>query len=123
VISPGQEKLHLTNVTVSQGLRMLFSLMTPNESSFTTVQEVPTYVNQATPYFIGLILLEIVLGWLKTDGPRIKINDFITSLSAGMMSRLPHQITDNLTLQRDYAVFREQKGTENKTNVISCFIM
>ncbi|XDV32035.1 hypothetical protein PO909_002937 [Leuciscus waleckii] len=68
---------------------MLFSLMTPNESSFATVKEVPEYVNQATPYFIGLIILEIVLGWLKTDGPRIKINDFITSLSAGMMSRLP----------------------------------
>ncbi|XP_016123545.1 alkylglycerol monooxygenase-like [Sinocyclocheilus grahami] len=91
-------RVEVTNVTVSQGLRMLFSLMTPNESSFTTVQEVPTYVNQATPYFIGLILLEIVLGWLKTDGPRIKINDFITSLSAGMMSRLPQLMMRSLEL-------------------------
>uniref|UniRef100_A0A8C2GQN5 Transmembrane protein 195 n=1 Tax=Cyprinus carpio TaxID=7962 RepID=A0A8C2GQN5_CYPCA len=88
----------ITNVTVSQGVRMLFSLMTPNESSFATVREVPTYVNQATPYFIGLILLEIVLGWLKTDGPRIKINDFITSLSAGMMSRLPQLVMRSLEL-------------------------
>jgi len=27
---------------------MLFSLMTPNESSFATVQEVPKYVNQVS---------------------------------------------------------------------------
>lgn len=36
------------NVTVSQGVRMLFSLMTPNESSFATIQEVPKYVNQVS---------------------------------------------------------------------------
>ncbi|KAK9962422.1 hypothetical protein ABG768_007791 [Culter alburnus] len=91
-------RVEVNNVTVSQGVRMLFSLMTPNESSFATVQEVPKYVNQATPYFIGLILLEVVLGWLKTDGPRIKINDFITSLSAGMMSRLPQLMVRSLEL-------------------------
>ncbi|KTG06563.1 hypothetical protein cypCar_00021781 [Cyprinus carpio] len=91
-------QVEVNNVTVSQGVRMLFSLMTPNESSFATVQEVPTYVSQATPYFTGLILLEIVLGWLKTDGPRIKINDFITSLSAGMMSRLPQLMMRSLEL-------------------------
>lgn len=38
----------VNNVTVSQGVRMLFSLMTPNESSFATVQEVPKYVNQVS---------------------------------------------------------------------------
>ncbi|XP_067221510.1 alkylglycerol monooxygenase isoform X2 [Chanodichthys erythropterus] len=53
---------------------------------------------RATPYFIGLILLEFVLGWLKTDGPCIKINDFITSLSAGMMSRLPQLMVRSLEL-------------------------
>jgi len=36
----------VNNVTVSQGV--LFSLMTPNESSFATVQEVPKYVNQVS---------------------------------------------------------------------------
>lgn len=91
-------QVEANNVTVSQGFRMLFSLMTPEESSFATVEEVPKYVNQATPYFIGLILLEIVLGWLKTDGPHIKINDFITSLSAGMMSRLPQLMMRSVEL-------------------------
>ncbi|XP_056612598.1 alkylglycerol monooxygenase [Triplophysa dalaica] len=92
------ERVEAKNVTVSQGVRMLFSLITPNESSFETLEEVPTYVNQATPYFVGLILLEMVLGWLKTDRPRIKINDFITSLQAGMMSRLPQLVMRSLEL-------------------------
>lgn len=46
-------------------------------------------LTQATPFFIGLILLEVFLGWLKTGDLLIKINDGTTSLSAGMMSRLP----------------------------------
>lgn len=41
-------RVEVNNVTVSQGVRMLFSLMTPNESSFETVQEVPKYVNQVS---------------------------------------------------------------------------
>lgn len=41
-------RVEVNNVTVSQGVRMLFSLMTPNESSFATVQEVPKYVNQVS---------------------------------------------------------------------------
>lgn len=41
-------QVEVNNVTVSQGVRMLFSLVTPNESSFATVQEVPKYVNQVS---------------------------------------------------------------------------
>lgn len=73
----------------SSGLRSLFSMLTPNESSFQTVQEVPPYVQQATPYFIGLMLLELVVGALKADTPIVTISDGITSISCGMISRLP----------------------------------
>lgn len=41
-------QVEANNVTVSQGFRMLFSLMTPEESSFATVEEVPKYVNQVS---------------------------------------------------------------------------
>ncbi|XP_051962600.1 LOW QUALITY PROTEIN: alkylglycerol monooxygenase [Xyrauchen texanus] len=91
-------RVEVSSVTVSQGVRMMFNLITPNESSFATPEEVPKYVNQATPYFIGLMLLEIGLGWLKADHPHIKINDFITSVSAGMMSRLPQLIIRSMEL-------------------------
>lgn len=42
------ERVEAKNVTVSQGVRMLFSLITPNESSFATLEEVPKYVNQVS---------------------------------------------------------------------------
>lgn len=44
---------------------------------------------QATPFFVGLMTLELVVGFLKTGAPVITISDGITSLSAGMVSRLP----------------------------------
>ncbi|KAK7886204.1 hypothetical protein WMY93_025825 [Mugilogobius chulae] len=155
--------------SVSTEFRALFSLLTPNESSFQTVQEVPQYVQQivrkqavsphsgdggwgvlpdvrllcacdrcslellriqalhihlhysrppasiltpelnrfgekqqcsccggcgtqiqdATPYFMGLMLVELVVAALKADTPMPTINDGLTSLSCGMISRLP----------------------------------
>ncbi|XP_072316259.1 alkylglycerol monooxygenase [Eucyclogobius newberryi] len=75
--------------SVTTGFRALFSMLTPNESSFETVPEVPQYVQQATPFFIGLMLLELVVGALKADTPVLTISDGITSVSCGMISRLP----------------------------------
>lgn len=73
----------------TSGLRSLFSMLTPNESSFQTVQEVPQYVQQASPYFMGLMLLELVVGALKAETPIVTISDGLTSVSCGMISRLP----------------------------------
>ncbi|KAI9999863.1 hypothetical protein NQD34_011706 [Periophthalmus magnuspinnatus] len=73
----------------STGFRAMFAMLTPNESSFETVQEVPQYVQQASPYFIGLMLLELVVGALKAETPLPTISDGITSVSCGMISRLP----------------------------------
>lgn len=44
---------------------------------------------QATPFFIGLMVLELLVGVLKTGATLVTINDGITSISAGMISRLP----------------------------------
>lgn len=71
------------------GLRATFGLLTPNESSFQTLQEVPPYVQQATPYFMGLMLLELVVGALKAETPIVTISDGLTSISCGIISRLP----------------------------------
>lgn len=67
----------------------MFFMLTPNESSFEKVEDVPQYVQQATPFFVGLMVLELVVGFLKTGAPVSTISDGITSLSAGMVSRLP----------------------------------
>ncbi|XP_072249762.1 alkylglycerol monooxygenase isoform X2 [Leuresthes tenuis] len=75
--------------SVSTGFRAMFSLLTPNESSFEKVEEVPQYVQQATPFFVGLMVLEMVVGALKKGGPVVTVSDGLTSVSAGMISRLP----------------------------------
>nr|XP_015805310.2 alkylglycerol monooxygenase [Nothobranchius furzeri] len=75
--------------SVSRGFRSLFFMLTPNESSFQKVEEVPQYVQQATPFFIGLMVLELAVGVLRTGGSVATISDGLTSISAGMISRLP----------------------------------
>ncbi|XP_035020130.1 alkylglycerol monooxygenase [Hippoglossus stenolepis] len=74
---------------MSTGIRAMFSLLTPGESSFQRLEEVPNYVQQATPFFIGLMVLEMVVGALKTGAPVVTISDGLTSISSGMISRLP----------------------------------
>lgn len=77
------------DVSLSQGIRMLFYAMKPNETSFRTLQEVPDYVKQATPYFISLMLLELVVSWIRKGKPPGRLDDAITSISAGVLSQLP----------------------------------
>ncbi|XP_018413232.1 PREDICTED: alkylglycerol monooxygenase isoform X2 [Nanorana parkeri] len=77
-----------TNLTVGQGVRMMFYVLYPNETSFKTVDEVPDYVDKATAYFIVMLILEMILSSVWKGRP-LRINDGLTSLSAGVMSRLP----------------------------------
>ncbi|KAM9852506.1 alkylglycerol monooxygenase [Aulostomus maculatus] len=75
--------------SVSKGFRAMFFMLTPNETSFQKVEDVPQYVQQATPFFVGLMVVELVVGMLKTGAPVVTITDGLTSVSAGMISRLP----------------------------------
>ncbi|XP_031432656.1 alkylglycerol monooxygenase isoform X1 [Clupea harengus] len=81
-----------------QNIRTMFYLLTPNESSFSHEDEVPQYVQQATPFFISLVLLELLVGWLRTGGLIFSLNDEVTSVSAGMVSRLPQLFVRGLEL-------------------------
>lgn len=76
-------QVEVTNVTVSQGVRMLFSLMTPNESSFATVREVPTYVNQVRVTFIYL--------FLQKDSEPQSLSDYMDNIS--ITPNTPHPPT------------------------------
>ncbi|XP_048727922.1 alkylglycerol monooxygenase-like isoform X2 [Ostrea edulis] len=68
-------------------LRRLFYAVTPNETSFPTVEEVPKYVDEAIPFFIGLIILEIPILYLR--GKRLpRFNDSFGSLANGILSLL-----------------------------------
>ncbi|KAK1895605.1 Alkylglycerol monooxygenase [Dissostichus eleginoides] len=85
--------------SVFTGARAMFFMITPNESSFQRVEDVPQYVQQANKVYIflplpnykdtGLMVLELVVGFLKTGAPVITLSDGLTSVSAGMISRIP----------------------------------
>ncbi|KAL6074933.1 hypothetical protein STEG23_032620, partial [Scotinomys teguina] len=72
-----------------EGVRMMFYMMKPSETAFPTVEEVPDYVKKATPFFISLILLELVISWILKGKPPGRLDDILTSMSAGVVSRLP----------------------------------
>ncbi|XP_053876263.1 alkylglycerol monooxygenase isoform X1 [Malaclemys terrapin pileata] len=85
-------------LSVSQQVRAMFYVLQPNESSFASLEEVPDYVNKATPLFIVLMLLEFVVSWVWRHQAPGLINDSITSLSAGVLSRLPDVVSRSLEL-------------------------
>lgn len=70
------------------GFRRLFYLVTPSESSFEKEEDVPNYVLESFPYFGALIALEAIILFLKKK-PLARINDTISSLSAGAISEMP----------------------------------
>ncbi|KAM5204206.1 alkylglycerol monooxygenase isoform 3-T3 [Hipposideros larvatus] len=86
------------DVSVSQGFRMMFYVMKPNETSFQTLEEVPDYVKKATPFFISLILLELVISWIHKGKPSGRLDDALTSISAGVLSRLPSLFSRSIEL-------------------------
>ncbi|XP_058152908.1 alkylglycerol monooxygenase isoform X2 [Dasypus novemcinctus] len=86
------------DVSFSQGVRMMFYIMKPNETSFQTLEEVPAYVEKATPFFISLMLLELVVSWLHKGKLPGQVDDALTSLSAGVFSRLPSLFSRSIEL-------------------------
>lgn len=99
------------NVSVSQGMRAMFYMMKPSETAFQTVEEVPDYVKKATPFFIFLILLELVISWILKGKPSGRLDDILTSMSAGVVSRLPNlffrslEVTSYIYIWENYRVF------------------
>ncbi|XP_013417440.1 alkylglycerol monooxygenase isoform X1 [Lingula anatina] len=75
-------------VPMSTGIRWLFYAVTPNETSFENVDDVPRYIEDAVPFFVFAVALEVVVG-LLTGKQVLRINDAITSAGAGLISLLP----------------------------------
>ncbi|XP_069769856.1 alkylglycerol monooxygenase isoform X2 [Narcine bancroftii] len=78
-----------SNLSLSQGVRVLFYGLTPSESTFSQVEEVQDYVQQAIPYFVGMMIIELVITWFQKGQIVFRLNDACSSISAGILSRLP----------------------------------
>lgn len=77
------------------GLRVLFYAVLPSESSFKNPEDVPKYVNQLLPFFVVMMVTEIVV--LRLQGKKeVRPPDAMSSLVAGLFSLLPLVIFRNI---------------------------
>ncbi|XP_065068854.1 alkylglycerol monooxygenase-like isoform X1 [Rhopilema esculentum] len=80
-------KMRFPNATASEQIRRIFYAVTPWESSYEKVDDVPDYLNEAVPVFIAAIAVEYLVAVLM--GKRtLRFNDGASSLTAGLMSQL-----------------------------------
>ncbi|TWW79991.1 alkylglycerol monooxygenase [Takifugu flavidus] len=96
----------------SGGFHNMSSLFSLKLSYFERVEDVPEYVQQATPFFIGLMVLELLVGVLKTGATLVTISDGITSISAGMISRLPMLVMRSCELSAYIYVWEHYRQIE-----------
>ncbi|KAI6176912.1 Fatty acid hydroxylase domain-containing protein [Aphelenchoides bicaudatus] len=83
--SLGARLLHRLDLT---NLRHIFYLITPYETSVSTLDQVPNYNIQVSVWWVTLIFLEFVVLKISKHEDRFALNDTITSFSAGMMSQM-----------------------------------
>uniref|UniRef100_A0AC35G608 Fatty acid hydroxylase domain-containing protein n=1 Tax=Panagrolaimus sp. PS1159 TaxID=55785 RepID=A0AC35G608_9BILA len=78
----------LQNELTFKNLRTMFYIVTPNETTYSRVEDVPDYFEKARPWFLLLVFMEFIVGRL-TDKSHYALNDTITSMNAGILSLLP----------------------------------
>jgi alkylglycerol monooxygenase len=89
----------LLSSPVATGLRSLFYLLTPSETSYAKLEDVPKFVDKAPPFFFALVLLEIIILNLQNQRSRLpRQNDMFSSLSAGVISLLPLLVMRNIEI-------------------------
>ncbi|KAK6100640.1 Fatty acid hydroxylase family protein [Brugia pahangi] len=82
--SLGQRMLNQINLN---NLRYTYYLITPNETMFESVDEVPNYTLQVSLWWLLFIICEFCLLWLSGNVNRFALNDSVTSISAGILSQ------------------------------------
>ncbi|KAK2180527.1 hypothetical protein NP493_439g01006 [Ridgeia piscesae] len=80
---------------VLSGLGRLFYVISPAETSFEKVEDVPDFVNKAIPYFVVFLIVEVAV--LHLQGKALpRHNDGLSSISAGILSLLPVLLAKNI---------------------------
>ncbi|XP_077454773.1 alkylglycerol monooxygenase [Stigmatopora argus] len=97
---------------VPSRLRAMLYLLSTNESSFPRVEDVPAYVHQANPWFLGLVVLEMLLASLMSDVKLYNVADSVVSVSLGVISRLPLLLMRGLELSAYVLVWERYRLLE-----------
>lgn len=85
------------NISVAVGIRRLFYLVSPNETSFEKTEDIPDYLNEAVPFFQGAILLEYIICLIQGI-PTFRLNDAVNSITAGLAMQLIKLVCFSLEL-------------------------
>eukprot|EP00164_Ancoracysta_twista_P002199 GFYU01002906.1.p1 GENE.GFYU01002906.1~~GFYU01002906.1.p1 ORF type:complete len:472 (+),score=115.39 GFYU01002906.1:51-1418(+) len=80
------------------GLRAMFYALTPAESSFALLEEVPDYVSKAVPWFFILMALENLLIFLRKGHAALRFNDGFSSIAAGTVEQASGMAFGSLTM-------------------------
>ncbi|XP_065068859.1 alkylglycerol monooxygenase-like isoform X2 [Rhopilema esculentum] len=79
--------MRFPNASVGEQIRRLFYAVTPKETTFEKVEDVPNYLNEALPIFLAAIAVEYVVAILKGK-PTLRFNDGLSSFHNGILSQL-----------------------------------
>eukprot|EP00088_Acartia_fossae_P017622 TRINITY_DN2005_c0_g1_i3.p1 TRINITY_DN2005_c0_g1~~TRINITY_DN2005_c0_g1_i3.p1 ORF type:complete len:460 (+),score=113.26 TRINITY_DN2005_c0_g1_i3:50-1429(+) len=94
--SQGMDNATLTGKDVMKNIGRMFYVVDPAETSFKDLASMPKdgYIQQAMPYFFGMIALEWTILLLKGKMPRL--NDGIMSVSHGLIMSLTELLTSGI---------------------------
>jgi alkylglycerol monooxygenase len=70
-------------------IRSIFYLLSPNETFFENIEDVPDLTQKASDTFVLLVLIEQLISLIKNGRLNGKPNDVVASVSAAIISRLP----------------------------------
>ncbi|KAE9555820.1 hypothetical protein FO519_001034 [Halicephalobus sp. NKZ332] len=78
-------------------LRRFFYIVTPSETTFEKIEDIPDYLNISQYWFFLFIIVDVLIS-LTTNKYKYALNDTITSMNAGMFSMLPKVVGKGFTI-------------------------
>ncbi|KAE9555818.1 hypothetical protein FO519_001032 [Halicephalobus sp. NKZ332] len=72
-------------------LRRFFYIVTPSETTFENIEDIPDYLNISQYWYFLFIIVDILIS-LTTNKYKYALNDTITSMNSGMFSMLPEAV-------------------------------
>lgn len=88
-------------------LGYLFYVVNPKDTVFETIEEIPNYVNEVIPLFVGFVILEAVVATIKFGKRGFRINDAVGSLSQGIISELFKLLTHGILVSGYVAIHQK----------------
>ncbi|KAL1422996.1 hypothetical protein MTO96_021388 [Rhipicephalus appendiculatus] len=83
---------------MTKRLGYLLYVVSPNETSFEKLEEVPDYIVQVVPLFAAFLIIEVVFNLLQKNSDRFQLDDGLTSIGQGIIQELSRLFTEGTLL-------------------------